>query len=225
MPSTASALVVALLCVVAAALNVRRVDENTISGKEAPLTEKGYQRVAQLRSNAEMKDFVIRLLAAEGRSVEPQGWLNGLVPYYSGVVAVQSLAILKAELRSPKIRVWIDGGVGRTAPLTEAGYQEVAATKNSLQMKAFARRVVDADGQRIANEGALSALVPFHSGVEGVQSLAKLREDLRTMAVAVRVADWQNATGDTVPLTEEGYQRVVKMKSNAEMERFMQRVI
>jgi len=223
MPSTASALTIALLWAAAMALNVRRVDESTISGKEAPLTEKGYQQVAELRSDAEMKDFVIRLLAAEGRSVKRQSWLNGLLPYYSGVASVRSLAILKAELRSPKTRVWIDGGVGRTAPLDEAGYQQVAATKSSLQMKAFARRVVDAEGQRIADQGALGALVSLHNGLVGVQSLVKLQEDLR--AVAVRVADWKEATGATVPLTEEGYQRVVKMKSNAEMESFMQRVI
>ena len=66
-------------------------------GSAVPLTEKGYQLVADVKSDSEMKDFVFRVLEKEARYARDVAELSGLVPFYSGTQNVQSLESLKKE--------------------------------------------------------------------------------------------------------------------------------
>jgi len=75
------------------------------------LSEAGYQKVASLRSDDAMKKFVYRLLASEGKMVASEDDLSGLVPWYSGSHAVQTLKGLRKELAQ---KTWV-----KPAPETE----------------------------------------------------------------------------------------------------------
>lgn len=68
------------------------------SGMVQPLNEDGYQAVAEMGSNQEMAIFIRRLLSSMHRDITHEGYINGFVPFYSGVNGTQNFARLKAEL-------------------------------------------------------------------------------------------------------------------------------
>jgi len=147
---------------------------------ETPLTESGYQLVALRKSDDEMMAFAHRVAESEARHVGNTTELNRLVPYYSGTKGVQSLEALKQELRQAW---WVHPGEGRTAALSEVGYQNVSRRSSRAHMTAFARRILKEENKKVVDEGALAGLVPYHSGEISVQSFDKLKQDLLS-------ADW-----------------------------------
>lgn len=76
-----------------------------------------------------------------------------------------------------------DSALGDTSPLTEDGYQAVAALESNSEMTSFIRRVIEDLHRTVVDEGGLAGFVPFFSGVEDVQSFKSLLEE-------VRVAPW-----------------------------------
>jgi len=187
-------------------------------GLTAELTEAGYQLVAELRSNDEMKAFIHRVLEADGLYAADKGELNGLVKYYSGAHGpgrIQSLEALKQELRHS---YWVNKGEGWTAALSEVGYQSVAGRSSRAHMTAFARRILNEEHKKIMDEAALAGLVPYHSGEISVQSFEKLKQDLLS-------ADWVRDAEAETPLTESGYQLIASHKSDDEMMAFAHRVM
>merc|ERR1719199_413085 len=153
-----------------------RADATNFNIEETvPTTEKGYQMVASLKDDEKMKKFIHRLVQAEARYIKDVAQLNGMVPFYSGVQAVQNLDALKHELRSA---AWVADGEGRNAPLNEIGYQKVAALKSKPHMVAFARRILDAADRTCADEGGLSGIIPYFDGETAVQSFDALRNEL-----------------------------------------------
>lgn len=102
----------------AARLSFARLTEEVLShapptsGIAAPLTEVGYVAVAALRSNDEMRAFIRRVVAKLGGRVAQggEGSLNGFVPFFSGLSAVQSLAQMETELRAAQ---WVTFGIRR----------------------------------------------------------------------------------------------------------------
>merc|ERR1719238_2674289 len=148
---------------------------DTGPGSTAPLTEEGYQQVAAMKSNKEMKAFAYRVLKTEARYVTDAGELTGTIHYYSGRMDVQDLATLKAELRQAW---WTKAGEGRKAPLNEIGYQSVAKMKNAANMRAFMRRVLKASGRVVSDEAAFSAVAPYYDGEVSVQNFEQLQREL-----------------------------------------------
>jgi len=144
-------------------------------GKTVPTSEKGYQLVAALKSDEEMRSFIFKVAESEARWIRDPGELNGLVPFYSGTQSVQSLESLKKELRAAP---WVVAGVGRTAALNEVGYKQVADLKSKPHMTAFARRLLDASAHKSVDEGAFNGLVPYYSGEISVQSFDALKHEL-----------------------------------------------
>lgn len=63
-----------------------------------PLNEKGYESIADLRSNHGMELFVRRLASQLGLRIVDKGGLKGFVPYYSGQKDTQSFEALQKEL-------------------------------------------------------------------------------------------------------------------------------
>jgi len=167
---------------------------------DLPLTEVGYQRLAMQRDNEQMKVFVKRILASEGRSVKDEGLLSGFVPYFSGVVGSRDLNSLRAELRQPRNLVWIDAGIGRKALLNENGFNQVAQAKDGSQMKAFIRRLINPNGRMPISEGALSGMVPFFSGEKSSQPYSEL---LKSIADAKSDAMWDAASKFAPDSTDE----------------------
>lgn len=152
-------------------------DWQGLSGSTAPLTEEGYQLVAKLKNDDEMKSFIHRLLESEARTVQDEAGLNGVVPYHSGTKSVQTLDGLKAEIRDKERNSWVGKDIGRTAELSEEGYASVAERRSNVQMKEFIRRFVIAEFRTI-DAATLNGLVPYHSGKISVQSFDKLKQDI-----------------------------------------------
>ena len=163
-------------------LNVWQRDPSP--GNMEPLNEKGYQAVTKLKDDKEMKLFITRLLQNEARLVKDEAGLNGFVPYYSGVVSVQDIESLKKELRSQSQSAWVGGDVGQTSPLTEDGYQLVAATQSDVQMKSYFRRLLKLGGLKITDEAGLNGIVPFYDGKVSTQSLEQAKRELRSVSWA-----------------------------------------
>jgi hypothetical protein len=145
-------------------------------GNNVPLTEEGYQRVAKMQNNTMMKTFIRRVLSSQARFVTEEAGLSGFVPFYSGKRMLQNLDNLRTELRGSENAWWVGEGVGRTAELSEDGYSQVVAKTSDANMKAFARRLLTADGATVTDEGALSGLVPYFSGTVGEDTFQKFRE-------------------------------------------------
>jgi hypothetical protein len=73
--------------------NTEKQDESDL-GNVAPLTEAGYHKVAKLKSDKQMASFVRRFMDVHSLRVVDEGSLEGLIPYYSGRKAIQSLSAL-----------------------------------------------------------------------------------------------------------------------------------
>lgn len=116
-------------------------------------------------------------------------------------------------------------GLGSDAPLTEQGYQSVAALKSNEETEVFVRRTAEEMGLRLdsnADSAALfSGFLPWFSGTTAVQTIRKLRAEL----LAVPWASVTVMTGDNVPLTEEGYQQLAGLKNTPEMVKLIKRIL
>lgn len=123
-------------------------DESVHSAKLVPLSEEGYQSIADLKNDNEMKHFIERMIKSDARYIKPGsgGNLEGIVPYYSGVQARQSLNLLKMELRNAS---WVFDGEGRTAALNDEGYNKILQTKSKLHKMVFAKRVLAANQRSV----------------------------------------------------------------------------
>jgi len=80
-------------------------------GNTVATTENGYQAVAGLRSDADMKAFIRRVLDKEARVVTDEAELTGLVPFYSGSQAVQNLDSLKKSCAALRGLVLVPDGL------------------------------------------------------------------------------------------------------------------
>merc|ERR1740117_1780689 len=159
-------------------------------GNTAPLTEEGYQQVADMKNNKEMKKFAHRILSSEARYVGNAGELTGAIHFYSGRKSSQDLATLKAELRSAW---WTKAGEGRTAPLTEQGYQAVAKMKSRANMRAFMRRILIANSKTVSDEGAFFALAHHYDGEVSVQTFGQLQNEVLSAPWALPRRQEENA--------------------------------
>merc|ERR1711957_724859 len=170
-------------------------------GNTAPLTEEGYQQVAELKNNKELKKFAHRILNSEARYATNAAELTGAIHFYSGRMDVQDLATLKAELRKAW---WTKAGEGRTAPLTEQGYQAMAKMKSEANMRAFVRRILNAEKKTVSDEEAFFAVAASYDGEVSTQSFEQLKTELLSAPWAVARSDEQVAHAE-----EENVQEAV----------------
>lgn len=80
--------------------NVDVEDESCRSeiGKQSPLTEAGFKSVAESCCFDDMKDFIRRVVTADGDQVCDEGGLSGFTPFYSCPSTPSSLADLRVGL-------------------------------------------------------------------------------------------------------------------------------
>jgi len=113
-----------------------------------------------------------------------------------------------------------------SASLDEKGYKKIANSKSGVQMRIFIRRVLGKLGLNISDEEEFRRVVPYYSGEKSVQSYASLVEELEDPE---RSSHWLKSPdehpGTSAALTEDGYQRVARLKSDEEMESFIRRLI
>jgi hypothetical protein len=179
-------------------------------GTSAPLTDLGYQRVADLNSNVEMGIFTLRTIRQLGYEVVDEERFNGLIPFYSGEKDRQSFSGLKQEIKtiSKDLCAWIvekdgqgDGETsGRNAPLTEQGYRMIARKHNPYEMEVYVHRLVQSMKMDVKSKAGLHGFVPYFDCERGAKSLTDLRAELVTSAKSpdswVTMASGELAQGD-----------------------------
>lgn len=151
-------------------------------GAIAMLDEAGYQKVAALKSNAEMEKFILRTLESLDITVTNTGHraLRGFVPFYSGVKAKGSFVRLSNEVsRISKIpRAWLSCR-GNTASLNEVGFAAVQALRSNDEMAIFAGRVAnDMMNLEVLNTTSLAHFVKQYSGDQNRKGYDILQIDL-----------------------------------------------
>jgi len=162
-------------------------------GKVATLDEKGYQQVASVKSDAEMTDFIIRMVDKYDCKVEEMGGLAGIVPWFSGTTTKQSVDKLESTLLSAVLSMgkqpWLsyknsDHVTGDTAGLNFVGYVQVAAMRSDAEMKRFVRRICKDAKIEIIDEGGFTGMVRFYSGTDNFQSFDGLINEVKSAANA-----------------------------------------
>lgn len=165
-----------------------------------PCTEEEYQRVAALKSDSKMKDFIRHVIELEGRhaGAAAEADLNGLVPYYSGTVSVQSLRALKQEINEA---IWLADDLSRYAALNEEGYHDVAELRSRPSMVLYMERILDAEG-RVANatiaKSNLFGMSRYFDGEVSIQSFNQLRKELLSASWTVEIPGWNKSHNVTV---------------------------
>jgi len=112
------------------------------------------------------------------------------------------------------------------ASLDQRGYKQIANLNSDVQMRIFMRRLLGKLGLKVSDETEFRRVVPYYSGEKGVQTYAALIEEFEDPERSghfLEPAD--DHPGASVALTEQGYQRVARTRSDEEMEKFMRRVI
>lgn len=157
---------------------VKEVSSLAGEGWTAPLNDFGYQKVAALKDNTHMMAFARRILDESDKVTTDQGALDGIVPYFSGEESLQNFGLLRQAVLSAPGTVARSEIQGSTAELNNDGYQKVAALKDNAEMMVFARRVLDAHDKKVTDEGVLTGIVPYFSGVVSIQNFGRLSQRL-----------------------------------------------
>jgi len=151
--------------------------QSKLSEAEAPLNVVGFEKVKALDDEAEMKHFASRLMDGMGFKETPKGTFFselGSVDSFEEVVA----AIKNADKKT--LRSTCIPKSGAVAPMSENGYRCVAQMVNNTEMEKYMQRVTE-DMELVIKDGTpMKEAVPLYSGEQGIQSLAKLQEELLT---------------------------------------------
>jgi hypothetical protein len=161
-------------------------------GGTASLDEAGYKSVAELKDDEEMKQFILRVVEDYDCKVDKMGGLMGIVPWFSGTTAVQSLEKLNESLLFAVLangERWISfrntaGVTGADVPLDLEGYVEVAIIRSAGETEKFARRLAEQMGIEITREGGFEGMIKYYDGSATFQSFDKLREEMRSAAAS-----------------------------------------
>jgi len=161
-------------------------------GTTAATDEAGYQAVAKLKDDEEMKTFILRVIEDYDCHVKDEGGLMGIVPWFSGTAAVQSLDKLENSLLFAILangKRWISykntaGTTGADTPLDLQGYMEVAILRKDIEMETFARRLAEQMGVKVTDEGGFAGMIKYHSGAAAFQSFDKLQSEIQSAAAS-----------------------------------------
>mmetsp|Transcript_24632 Transcript_24632/g.45450 ORF Transcript_24632/g.45450 Transcript_24632/m.45450 type:complete len:498 (+) Transcript_24632:52-1545(+) len=177
-------------------------------GSTAELTEGGYRQLLALKKNQnqEMEVFIRRVAKNMSMEIVDDARLHGVVPFYSGVKAKQSLSKLQIEIVNSKgspCEAWVveeakkmpKNWTGFTAPLNEDGYITVARKHNDSEMEKFIEREIVDLNYEITDVSGLLGLSPFHSCAKGARSFDSLQKEL--LVLAATPGTWLRLKGTT----------------------------
>lgn len=146
-----------------------------------------------MKDDLEMKEFILRVVDKYDCKVQEIGGLMGIVPWFSGTTSAQDITKLEDTLLfallSNTNKPWLtyknsDHITGETAQLGFVGYVQVAAMRNDMEMKKFARRVCKDMGVQIVDEGGFEGMVKYYSGTNNFQSYERLQSEIKSAANA-----------------------------------------
>jgi len=173
-------------------LGLNEQDARRGIGETALLNEDGYQKVVAVKDDVEMKKFIERVIKKFDCEVIEESGLMGIVPWFSGTTAVQSMDLLEEALLFELLSLgkhWMHyknsaGVTGETAALDLNGYVVVACLQQEEEMKTFARRLCKQLGVKITDDSGFQGMIKFFSGAVGFQSLDKLKSEIQSAANA-----------------------------------------
>lgn len=177
-------------------------------GKSSTLSQAGYEKVASLKDDTEMKDFMERVIEQYDCKVEKIGGLMGIVPWFSGTTLTQDMeklenTLLNAVLSEGKSESWISFKnsaqiTGDSAQLSFVGYVQVAAIKSDEEMEKFGRRTCKDMGVKIVDDGGFTGMIKYYSGTDNFQSFERLQAEVKSAANAPHSwAQWDKSQSDT----------------------------
>jgi len=131
--------------------------------------------------------------------------------------------------------------LANTAALDEAGYKKVAALNSRSAMEAYIRRVVSNTGCRVADESKLQGVVAYYDGESATQSYSNLEAEIykactgtgtwltskysKEIMVGPDGMPPGSSLGSTAPITEQGFQEVVRLKDDLQILKYARRVV
>jgi len=156
--------------------------EKEMDGSAAPLNERGYQALVQLKDDNETKVFVRRVAGELGYTpgAGSAGGLKGFAPYFSGTKAKRTFAAMEKELLkvAGQKHSWLTPK-GTHASLDEDGFDKVAALKDTQEMEPFVKRLAeDMLDMAPVKDAGFKGLIPFYSGEKARGSFLALQEEL-----------------------------------------------
>jgi len=151
-----------------------------ISPATVPLTEDGYQAIAQLNNHTKMTRFIRRVISKMDMSVTNDHGLEVMTEFYSGEKETRSFAKLQQELTgiSHAPDNWITAR-GGSAALDDGGYQIVAKLGGS-EMYKFIERALEKLGWQITKggQGWANGLASFYSAEKSRSDWDTLEKEL-----------------------------------------------
>jgi hypothetical protein len=144
-----------------------------------------------------------------------------------------------------------DSGIGGRASLDDDGYMQVAETKDPKEMEAYTLRLISDLGLHVKNMGGVVGLLPYFDGQSeaAVQTFGKLKAEIQRNAKkkdswvapkaqgdkptssvlqksavqAAQEGSTHHVSGESVPLSEQGYVQLADQGDSVEMEKFVRR--
>jgi hypothetical protein len=147
-----------------------------ISPATVPLSEDGYQAIAQLNNHTKMMRFIRRVISKMDMSVTNDHGLDVMTPFYSGEKETRNFTKLQQELTgiSHAPDNWITAR-GGSASLDDNGYQIVAKLGGS-EMYKYIQRALEKLGWQITKGGQ-----GWANGLASFYSAEKTRSDWDTL--------------------------------------------
>jgi len=218
-------------------------------GREAMLTEEGFQSVAKTGSRVAMDAFVRKVLAAKAWRVTDETFMANVLPWYTGECANQSYDALLSELHSSRKAhschpSWIGNKYGKHDKDANRSYLHPATSRN-LDQAAFSliRGMIAQTGassvpgtrermwtfvrsllKRNGSWEEIEALSAKNNTGKWLQFKNKLNYSKGAIKVAGGARDWLKNVGAYAPLNEDGYKAVVDVRNDTQMQMFVRRV-
>jgi hypothetical protein len=163
---------------------------------DASLDEEGFQRVAALDDEEEMKIFIRRVAESCSLKVVDEGGLNGAVAWFIGKKEGEteneaSFDRLKTTLFTALLAASKDRWVtvknmtktdGSSTPLDVLGYVQVRSLRSADEMVKFVKRMVESMGVRIVDKDGFDGLMHFYSKPDDSESYHKLVSEVKRAA-------------------------------------------
>jgi len=152
------------------------------TGQTATMDWRGYAAVVALHNDTQMEQFVQRKAAKLDMTITSDQGLRGFVPFFSGRRGSRPYGALEMEML--KVRASGHGWLsprGKTAPLSEDGYDIVAALGSSSEMAKFMKRVAEDLNLSVTSLKGLEGTVPYYSGERTRKSYAEMVDELKSI--------------------------------------------
>merc|ERR1719440_726290 len=220
-------------------LSISYVDQEAglgVTGSASSLDEEGYRKVMKLKSKFQTTDFINRLVDQMDLKVINEDLYRGYILSLgedSDFNGIRWMLEHQAEepcgwVPSKNKHIDVDG---ETAPLSEYGYMQVVQLRNSYEMFRYAIRVLEEEGLHMSkHKGKLHGMLSFYNCEKGIQSLERMRVEFMEVADGEfgwlkKGDDFKDESGQTAPITEEGYRAVYDLCNSTELFIFTRRLI